>query len=113
MAKMIFVTIGSFINIGGERRYCRGYECVQIPRPKNMGIPKNFKATREFITAVAKAANLSDLDNIFIERINGEPLPYPTGISKKLRWDNAETVTKSDCEQARAWQAIYELTAKE
>lgn len=94
MAKKIFVTVGSFINIGGERMYCRGYECVQIPRPKNMGIPKNFKTTREFITAVAKASNLTDLDNIFIERINGEPLPYPTGLRRKLRWDNAETVTK-------------------
>lgn len=93
MAKEIFVTVGSFINIGGKRRYCRGYECVQIPRPKNMGIPKNFKATREFITAVAKAANLTDLENIFIERINGEPLPYPTGLTRRLRWDNAETVT--------------------
>lgn len=109
MAKMIFVTIGSFINLCGQRFYCRGYECVQIPRPKNMGIPKNFKATREVVTAVAKAANISDLDNIFIERINGEPLPYPTGLNKKLRWDNAEVVTKSECESARAWQAIYEL----
>lgn len=90
MAKKIFVTVGSFINIEGERRYCRGYECVQIPRPKNMGIPKNFKTTREFITAVAKAANLTDLDNIFIERINGEPLPRPTGLRKKLSWNDED-----------------------
>lgn len=107
MAKKIFVTVGSFINIGGERRYCRGYECVQIPRPKNMGIPKNFKATREFITEVAKAANLSDLDNIFIERINGEPLPRPAGLYKKVDWVTGETEV-DDYNKYKEIQAIVD-----
>ena len=92
MAKKIFVTVGSFINIGGDRRYCHGYERAEIPRPKNMRIPKTFKVTREIIKAVAEQTGMTDLNNIYIERINGEPLPYPTGLTKKLRWDNARMV---------------------
>ena len=107
MAKKIFVTVGRFMNFDGERRYCRGAECVQIPRPKNMGIPKNFKTTREFITAVAKAANLSDLDNIFIERINGEPLPRPAGLYKKVNWVTGETEV-DDYNKYKEIQAIVD-----
>lgn len=90
--KKIIVTVGSFIDIDGDRRYCHGYECAEIPRPKNMRIPKTFKVTREIIKAVAEQTGMTDLNNIYIERINGEPLPYPTGLTKRLRWDNARMV---------------------
>lgn len=107
MAKMIFVSFGSFVEMHGSRYYCRGYECVKIPRSKNMRIPRDFKATREFITAVAEAAHRSDLDNIYIERINGEPLPRPAGLYKKVDWVTGETEV-DDYNKYKEIQAIVD-----